>query len=329
LLVVLSGVVFGGWPGVSARNYPIVLICGPVVIWTAFRFRQRETATGIFILSAIAVWGTLHGFGPFVRETENQSLLAVQWWTAVLSITAMALSAGMAERRRIEEELRQQKAVLKSANRTKDYFLAMVSHKFRTPLTPVISALESVDAESAQTEEDGFVVPKSDLKAEIAHILLIDAAGYSELSNDEQIELAQELNQIVQRTECFRTAAAAGKLMRVPTGDLHLFNLHKDHLRDPYVPEKLKRRNWKQESDIVRPGSLPRWLRSMAVLVLVVAALALVISSLTYLHQVSLRTPPSYLGWPLWAKVWIGFWLGMVLYCAVLACQQWCAKRKR
>src|SRR5678815_2736504 len=33
LLVLLSTVVFGGWPAVSARNYPIVLICGPVVIW--------------------------------------------------------------------------------------------------------------------------------------------------------------------------------------------------------------------------------------------------------------------------------------------------------
>src|SRR5881275_2118861 len=69
LLVLLSGVVFGGWPGVSARNYPIVLICGPIVIWTAFRFTQRETTTGIFILSAVAVWGTLHGFGPFVSKT--------------------------------------------------------------------------------------------------------------------------------------------------------------------------------------------------------------------------------------------------------------------
>src|SRR5207249_5188860 len=59
LLVLLSGVVFGGWLAVSARNYPIAFICGPVVIWTAFRFTQRETAAGIFILSAIAVWGTL------------------------------------------------------------------------------------------------------------------------------------------------------------------------------------------------------------------------------------------------------------------------------
>jgi integral membrane sensor domain MASE1 len=333
LLALLSVVVFGGWPAVSTRNYPIVLICGPVLIWTAFRFRQRETATGIFILSAIALWGTLHAFGPFVRETENQSLLAVQWWTAVLSITAMALSAGMAERRRIEEELQQQKVVLESANRTKDRFLAMLSHELRTPLTPVISALESLEAEPAQTEGDRFVEPKSDLKAEIAHILLIDVAGYSKLLNNEQIELLQELNQIVQRTECFRTAAAAGKLMRVPMGDLHLFDLYKDRLGNPHVSEKLKRRNWKQGSDVVRLGSLPQWPRSMAVIVLVVAALATVINTLTFLRQLSVRTtlstPPSYLDWPVWAKVWVGLWLGMALLCAVLAGQKWLTKRKQ
>src|SRR6266487_162374 len=110
LLFVLSEAVFGGWLAISARNYPIAFICGPIVIWTAFRFTQRETATGIFILSAIAIWGTLHGFGPFVRETENQSLLALQSWAAVLTITAMALSAGMAERRRAEEALRESEA---------------------------------------------------------------------------------------------------------------------------------------------------------------------------------------------------------------------------
>src|SRR5437870_6061101 len=110
LLFVLSEAVFGGWLTISARNYPIAFICGAIVIWTAFRFTQRETATGIFILSAIAIWGTLHGFGPFAEKTENQSLLALQYWTAVVTITAMALSAGMAERGRAEEALRQSEA---------------------------------------------------------------------------------------------------------------------------------------------------------------------------------------------------------------------------
>src|SRR5437899_647925 len=219
LLVLLSGVVFGGWPAVSTRNYPIVLICGPIVIWTAFRFTQRETATGIFILSAIAVWGTLHGFGPFVRETENQSLLAVQWWTAVLSITAMALSAGMAERRRVEEELQQQKVGVETANRTKDHFPAMLSHELRTPLTPVISALESLETEPAQPEEDRTVAPTPDVQLEITHLVLIDVVDYSKLLVNDEIELLQDLNQIVRATECCRTAEANGKLIRVQTGD--------------------------------------------------------------------------------------------------------------
>ena len=110
LLFVLGEAVFCGWLTISAKVYPIAFICGAIVIWTAFRFTQRETATGIFILSAIAIWGTLHGFGPFVGETKNQSLLALQSWTAVLTVTAMALSAGMAERGRAEEALRESEA---------------------------------------------------------------------------------------------------------------------------------------------------------------------------------------------------------------------------
>src|SRR6266487_1515497 len=302
LLVLLSGVVFGGWPAVSTRNYPIVLIFGPVVIWTAFRFRQRETATGIFILSAIAVWGTLHGFGPFVRETENQSLLALQWWTALLSITAMALSAGMAERRRVEEELQQQKLVVKSANGTKDHFLATLSHELRTPLTPVMSALEPLETEPAQTEEDKSVEPKSDLEFEIAHLL--------SHSPEEPVRCALEISRALQDHPRIRLRMGvhSGPVNRITDvndktnfagsginvaqrvldcGDaghillsahvaedlaqyrhwqpclhdlgkcevkhglhLHLFNLCKENLGNPQVPEKLRRRRrWKQQSD--------------------------------------------------------------------------------
>ena len=218
LLVLLSGLVFRGWPAASARNYPIVLICGPVVLWTAFRFTQRETATGIFILSAIAVWGTLHGFGPFVRETENQSLLAVQWWTAVLSITAMALSAGMTERRRVEEELQQQKVVGESANRTKDHFPAMLSPELRTPLTPVISALELLETEPAQTDADmpSNQVPiwnsRSRTFSQSTSLVIPSYRTMSRLNySGIQSNRAQH--------RMFRSAESSGKLNRLPTGD--------------------------------------------------------------------------------------------------------------
>jgi signal transduction histidine kinase/ActR/RegA family two-component response regulator len=184
LLFVLSEAVFGGWLTISARNYPIAFICGPIVIWTAFRFTQRETSTGIFILSAIAIWGTLHGFGPFAGETENQSLVALQSWTAVLAITAMALSAGMAERRRAEEALQQQKAIVEAANRTKDHFLAMLSHELRTPLAPVISALETLETEPGQTEDSKAALAMIRRNIELETQLIDDLLDFTRIAKD-------------------------------------------------------------------------------------------------------------------------------------------------
>src|SRR5438105_1660282 len=151
LLFVLGETVFGGWFPISARNYPISFICGPVVIWTAFRFSQRETATGIFILSALAIWGTLHGFGPFIMQSENQSLLMLQLWTAALTITAMSIAAAITERNRTQVALEQQKDAVEAANRTKDNFLAMLSHELRTPLTPVMAALDTLEADGSRS----------------------------------------------------------------------------------------------------------------------------------------------------------------------------------
>src|SRR5881398_3555046 len=75
---------------------------------------------------------------------------------------------------------------------------------------------------------------------------------------------------------------------------LHLFNLHKENLGNPQVPEKLRRRRgWKEGSEIVRPVSLRRRPRSLLVITLIVAALAMVISSLTFFQRISLRMTRS------------------------------------
>jgi signal transduction histidine kinase/ActR/RegA family two-component response regulator len=152
LLVVVGGAVFGGWFVGFINNYPLAFVCGPIILWTAFRFGQLETATGIFILAGIALWGTLNHYGPFQLATDNQSLLTLQSGAGVLTLTSMTLAAAMTERRRIEAELEQQKAVVESANRTKDNFLAMLSHELRAPLTPVVSYLDLLEAEPGKNE---------------------------------------------------------------------------------------------------------------------------------------------------------------------------------
>jgi len=192
VLLMLGEAVFGGWFPITARNYPISFICGPIVIWTAFRFSQRETATGIFILSAIAIWGTLQGFGPFVMETENQSLLIAQTFTAVLTITALALAAGMAEGRRAEAAIEQQKAVVEAANRTKDNFLAMLSHELRTPLTPVIAALDVLESVPSQSEDSKASLAMIRRNVELESQLIDDLLDLTRIAKDKlQLEFDQ------------------------------------------------------------------------------------------------------------------------------------------
>ncbi|PYL81471.1 MAG: hypothetical protein DMF21_05300 [Verrucomicrobia bacterium] len=204
VLLMLGEAVFGGWFPITARNYPISFICGPIVIWMAFRFTQRETATGIFVLSAIAIWGTLRGFGPFVMATENQSLLIAQTFTAVLVITALALAAGMAEGRRAEAAIEQQKAVVEAANRTKDNFLAMLSHELRTPLTPVIAALDVLESVPSQSEDSKASLAMIRRNVELESQLIDDLLDLTRIAKDklqlkfDQIDAHQAISNVAE-----------------------------------------------------------------------------------------------------------------------------------
>ncbi len=60
---------------------------------------------------------------------------------------------------------------------------------------------------------------KKEIPLEIAHVLCSDIVGYSKLLINEQRALRDTLSQIVRSTEEFRNADAAGKLIKIPTGD--------------------------------------------------------------------------------------------------------------
>jgi TolB-like protein/Tfp pilus assembly protein PilF len=59
----------------------------------------------------------------------------------------------------------------------------------------------------------------NDSQLELAHVLFIDIVGYSKHLINEQTALVKRLNELVLQTEQCRTADAAGKLIRIPTGD--------------------------------------------------------------------------------------------------------------
>ena len=215
LLVVMGGIVFGGWFAEFIRNYPVAFVSGPIVLWTAFRFGPRETATAVCLLAGIALWGTLNHYGPYQLNTLTQSLLTLQCWAGVLALTSMTLAAAMTERRRIEGELEQQKAEVESANRTKDNFLAMLSHELRTPLTPIVSFLDILESEPEHSEDARKALTTIRRNIDLERRLIDDLLDLTRIAKGKlvlEMKVMDAHEAITQAVEMCRQDAAAKQL---------------------------------------------------------------------------------------------------------------------
>src|SRR5437588_7289581 len=60
---------------------------------------------------------------------------------------------------------------------------------------------------------------KREIALEIAHVLVIDIIGYWKLSINDQHAAVEDLNQLVRASEQFQRAEAAGRLLKIATGD--------------------------------------------------------------------------------------------------------------
>ncbi|GEM_PF-2608036 len=106
LFVFLTGqAVFAGWFFSIGQDMHLEFLCIPPLIWIAYRFGLRETAAASILLCGVTLWNTIHGGGPFVRPSSNQSLLLIQVFMGVISMTSLALAAAIKERETVEENL--------------------------------------------------------------------------------------------------------------------------------------------------------------------------------------------------------------------------------
>jgi len=105
-LLFAAGMAFDPGSPWAASRAPIEFLCLPPLFWAAFRFGSRVTSLGVLLVAVIAINGTLHGTGPFVVNGQpNASLLMLQAFLGIASITALVLAAAATERRRAERRL--------------------------------------------------------------------------------------------------------------------------------------------------------------------------------------------------------------------------------
>jgi signal transduction histidine kinase len=145
LLLVLAGMaVFGEWNAFRDKNYPLGFVFIPILMWPPFRFQPRETATASLIFTGFAVRGTLNGFGPFARVLPNESLLLLQAYAGVTTITAICVAAAVRERTQAISQLRHSEQRLARTNADLERFAFATSHDLKEPLRAVSTFTELI-----------------------------------------------------------------------------------------------------------------------------------------------------------------------------------------
>ncbi len=91
-VVALAAVIWGGLAPVELRRYPLAFVAIPPLLWAAYRFGRREAASVLVVLAAMAVYGTLRGFGPFAPLPPRHTLLVLQSFMATMALMTLVVT---------------------------------------------------------------------------------------------------------------------------------------------------------------------------------------------------------------------------------------------
>ncbi|MEK7530566.1 MAG: MASE1 domain-containing protein [Patescibacteria group bacterium] len=175
----------------------LYLAIGPL-IWAAIQFGPRGTTLAIGLNLAIAVIATALGYGPFTATAYTEGALYLQIYTATMSIGFLVFAAIVKEHKYTSEKLGEYVTKMefalnkiRSEDRAKTEFLAVLAHELRNPLAPVVSALELIKLKGLGSRDAMQAVAIMDKQLKNATGLLDDLLDISRIS-ERKIKLNTE-----------------------------------------------------------------------------------------------------------------------------------------
>jgi signal transduction histidine kinase len=169
------------------RALPFLVL--PFLLWLAFRFELAIAMAGVLLISLVSIYVTIRNAGPFVLAAPEYSMLLLQIYIGVTSVSTIVLSATVNERmeaqrklidfnetleekiqertralndeigirRMAELKLQQTNHELSKRNTELDNFVYSVSHDLRAPIASVLGLINLAKKDKDTTMKDVYL----------------------------------------------------------------------------------------------------------------------------------------------------------------------------
>ncbi|WP_066424653.1 MASE1 domain-containing protein [Anabaena sp. 4-3] len=162
LVILISKVAFGD-------GYHLEYMLIPMLIWSAFRLGQPGATLFTFIVAAIAVIATVNGKGGFASQNLNQSLIQLQLFIAVITLTILVLTATIAELTQAQTKLRLAFAELAQTNETLEVRVQQRTEELNEKNTILQQTLEKLKKTQLQMLHSEKMSALGQMVAGVAH----------------------------------------------------------------------------------------------------------------------------------------------------------------
>lgn len=108
-LLITSGAAFLSKGGLFASP-TFVYLPLPFLLWAAIRFGPRGASTAILTVALVAIWGAVHGRGPFSSQSAQENASSLQLFLIVMTSTLLPLSTVLGERKKAVDALKASEA---------------------------------------------------------------------------------------------------------------------------------------------------------------------------------------------------------------------------
>ena len=147
-IVMVGAYVFAILPSGPETSPALLYAPIPLLIWAALRFGLSGISAAMLVVTFEAIWGAMHGHGPFLQQSPAENALALQMFLIVTGTPLMFLSVLLEDDRRsqqalheVEDDARRHREQINLLSRVSllGEMTASLAHELNQPLSAIIS----------------------------------------------------------------------------------------------------------------------------------------------------------------------------------------------